>query len=137
MRLPADAPLNREWFVVCDAADLPAFLAAVELPRERAVADNRRTFEALWSVDPQVVRTASRAAAAIADLSAGDASIVEAAAGEIRLPVADASASAEAVRRLDARAVPVAAVELQQPSLDDVFLTLTGRRAEDTVKEAA
>lgn len=67
VRLPADAPLNREWFVVCDAADLPAFLAAVELPRERAVADSRRTFEALWSVDPQVVRTASRAAAAIAD----------------------------------------------------------------------
>jgi DICT domain-containing protein len=67
VRLPDDAPLNREWFLVCDAADLPAFLAAVELPRERPVPDGRRTFETLWSVDPQVVRTASRAAAAIAD----------------------------------------------------------------------
>ncbi|MDT0188268.1 DICT sensory domain-containing protein [Microbacterium sp. ARD31] len=67
VRLPDDAPLNREWFVVCDATDLPAFLAAVELPRERAVPDAQRSFEALWSVDPQVVRVASRAAAAIAD----------------------------------------------------------------------
>lgn len=67
VRLPVDAPLNREWFVVCDATDLPAFLAAVELPRERPVPDAQRSFEALWSVDPHVVRTASRAAAAIAD----------------------------------------------------------------------
>src|ERR671914_237148 len=76
------------------------------------------------------------AAAVLADLSAGDAPLVDAAAGEIRLALADASVSAEAVRRLDARGVPIAAVELQQPSLDDVFLTLTGRRAEDQ-KEAA
>jgi len=34
------------------------------------------------------------------------------------------------VRRLDAGHVPIAAVELQQPRLDDVFLTLTGRPAE-------
>jgi daunorubicin resistance ABC transporter ATP-binding subunit len=80
---------------------------------------------------------ADDAAAALADLSAGDPPIVDAAGGEIRLPVADASASAEALRRLDARGVPVAAVELQQPSLDDVFLTLTGRHAEDGAKEAA
>jgi ABC-2 type transport system ATP-binding protein len=77
------------------------------------------------------------AAATLADLAAGDAPLVDTAAGEIRLAVADASASAEAVRRLDARGLPIAAVELQQPSLDDVFLTLTGRRAEDAVQEAA
>jgi daunorubicin resistance ABC transporter ATP-binding subunit len=71
------------------------------------------------------------AAAALADLSSRDEPFVDPASGEIRLAVADSSASAEAVRRLDARRVPVAAVELQQPSLDDVFLTLTGRRAED------
>jgi daunorubicin resistance ABC transporter ATP-binding subunit len=73
-------------------------------------------------------RTAD-AAAALADLSAGEEPLVDGAAGEIRVPVADAGASAEAVRRLDARGLAVAAVELQQPSLDDVFLTLTGRRA--------
>lgn len=67
VRLPDDAALNREWFVVCDAADLPAFLAAVELPRERPVPDAQRSFEALWSVDPHVVRVASRTAASIAD----------------------------------------------------------------------
>jgi DICT domain-containing protein len=67
VHLPDDAPLRREWILVCDAADLPAFLAAVELPRERSVPDVRRSFEALWSVDPQVVRVASRAATAIAD----------------------------------------------------------------------
>jgi len=71
------------------------------------------------------------AAAALAPLAAGDEPIVDAAAGEIRLAVADPSASAEAVRRLDAEQIAIAAIELQQPSLDDVFLTLTGRRAED------
>ena len=69
------------------------------------------------------------ASAVLADLSAGDAPSVDAADGEIRLAVADPSASAEAVRRLDARHMPIASVELQQPSLDDVFLTLTGRPA--------
>jgi daunorubicin resistance ABC transporter ATP-binding subunit len=73
---------------------------------------------------------AADAAAALADLAAGDEPFVDPAAGEIRLAVADPAASAEAVRRLDARALPITAVELQQPSLDDVFLTLTGRRAE-------
>jgi daunorubicin resistance ABC transporter ATP-binding subunit len=69
------------------------------------------------------------AAAALADLTSGDEPTVDVAAGEVRIPVAGASASAEAVRRLDARGLAVAAVELQQPSLDDVFLTLTGKRA--------
>ncbi|MDW5597474.1 ATP-binding cassette domain-containing protein [Conexibacter stalactiti] len=73
---------------------------------------------------------AADAAAALADLVAGDEPpFVDAATGAIRLAIADASASADAVRRLDARALPIAAVELEQPSLDDVFLTLTGRRA--------
>ncbi len=70
------------------------------------------------------------AAAALADLAVGDRPLLDAAAGEIRLSVADPSASAEAVRRLDARALAIAAVALEQPSLDDVFLNLTGRRPE-------
>ncbi len=57
--LPPDAPLNREWLVVCDAPDLPVCMAAVELPGRR--------FEVLWSVDPRVVRDASRVSAALAD----------------------------------------------------------------------
>jgi daunorubicin resistance ABC transporter ATP-binding subunit len=71
------------------------------------------------------------AAAALADLTSGDEPLVDAAAGQIRVAVPDPTASAEAVRRLDTLGLPIAAVELQQPSLDDVFLTLTGRRAED------
>lgn len=57
--LPAAAPLNREWLVVCDAHDLPACLAAVELPGRR--------FEVVWSVDPRIVRAASRVSAVLAD----------------------------------------------------------------------
>jgi hypothetical protein len=45
--------------------------------------------------------------------------------------VADPAASAEALRRLDARQLRVDAIELQWPSLDDVFLALTGRPADD------
>ena len=72
------------------------------------------------------------AAAALASLAAGEQRM-ESVNGEIRLAVADPAASVEAVRRLDARHLPIVAVELQQPSLDDVFLTLTGRPAPDTM----
>lgn len=65
VRIPPDSPLNREWVVVCDALDLPACLAAVERPGQSAGSD--RMFEAVWSVDPQVVRDASRIAATLAD----------------------------------------------------------------------
>jgi DICT domain-containing protein len=66
VRVPPDSPLNREWVVVCDAVDLPACLTAVERPGQDPDS-GRRTFEAVWSVDPQVVRDASRIAAALAD----------------------------------------------------------------------
>jgi daunorubicin resistance ABC transporter ATP-binding subunit len=80
-------------------------------------------------------RTAD-AAAEVADLATVDEPVVDVAAGEVRLAVASPGASAEAVRRLDARRLPLAAVQLEQPSLDDVFLTLTGRRpASDSPEE--
>jgi DICT domain-containing protein len=65
--LPPQAPLNREWIVVCDAPDLPACMAAVERPGQQGVHDSRRRFEAVWTVDPRAVRHASRIAAALAD----------------------------------------------------------------------
>jgi daunorubicin resistance ABC transporter ATP-binding subunit len=78
----------------------------------------------------------SDASAVLADLGAGGAgeqsrvdSERERASGEIRLAVTDPAASGEALRRLDARQLPIASIELQQPSLDDVFLSLTGRPA--------
>jgi daunorubicin resistance ABC transporter ATP-binding subunit len=73
---------------------------------------------------------------AVGDLSTGDPPRADSASGEIRLAVADSSASAEAVRRLDARQLPIAAIQLEQPSLDDVFLALTGRPAEDKTHQS-
>ena len=75
------------------------------------------------------------AALRLADLSAAEEPIVDAAVGEIRLPVAYPGVSAEAVRRLDEDRVAIAAIELREPSLDDVFLTLTGRPAEEEPAE--
>ncbi len=66
IRIPADAPLRREWFVVCAAPDYPAFIAGWELPGQPAAPDARRRFEVLWSVDPPVVRDAALICAQIA-----------------------------------------------------------------------
>ncbi len=56
----------------------------------------------------------------------------------VRVPV-DSSASAvtEAVRRLDANGIALADLTIHRPTLDDVFLTLTGRAAEDEAAEPA
>ncbi len=58
--VPADSPLRREWALICDAPDLPAAVLAWERPGQEHSPDRDRIFEALWSVDPQVVRTAAR-----------------------------------------------------------------------------
>lgn len=63
--LPADAPMRREWAVICDAADYPAMLTAWELPGQSTVADQQRLFEAIWTVEPAAVRNAARACAQI------------------------------------------------------------------------
>lgn len=70
-----------------------------------------------------------RATAELASLAAGAERHVDSGSGEIRIGVEDPGASAEALRRLDAGSVAITAIELQQPSLDDVFLALTGRTA--------
>ncbi len=77
-------------------------------------------------------RTAAHeASAALGGLGAAEQPHVDAADGEIRLAVEDPGASAEAVRRLDARQLKVTSVELHQPTLDDVFMTLTGHPADE------
>ena len=78
--------------------------------------------------DPAAARDAS---AALAGLGAAEQPHVDAADGEIRLAVEDPRASADAVRRLDALRFGIAAIELVQPTLDDVFLSLTGHPAEE------
>ena len=77
------------------------------------------------------------ATALLAGLAAGEETRVDGADGEIRLAVANPAMSAEAIRRLDERRLQVASIELQQPSLDDVFLALTGRPAESKSTEHA
>jgi DICT domain-containing protein len=64
--LGTDAPMRREWVVVCDAPDLSACLTAWELPGQTTVADRDRVFESLWTVDPRAVRDAARVSAQIA-----------------------------------------------------------------------
>jgi MerR family transcriptional regulator, light-induced transcriptional regulator len=59
VRIPADAPLRREWFMVCAAPDYPAFISGWEFPGQKGVTDARRRFEVLWSVDPPAVRDAA------------------------------------------------------------------------------
>jgi len=64
--LPVDAPMRREWVVVCDAPDHAALLTAWELPGQSSVRDRDRLFEAIWSVEPTAVRSAARACAQVA-----------------------------------------------------------------------
>lgn len=66
MHLPPDAPMRREWAVVCEAPDYPAMLTAWELPGQSTVADDKRLFEAIWTVEPAAVRDAARACAHLA-----------------------------------------------------------------------
>jgi ABC-2 type transport system ATP-binding protein len=58
--------------------------------------------------------------------------------GFVRVPVRGRSgAIAHAVRRLDEAGVPIDDIALRQPTLDDVFLTLTGHAAEEPEEGAA
>lgn len=64
--LDPDAPMRREWAVICDAADTTACLSAWELPGQTDIPDRDRLFEAVWTVDPTAVRDAARVAANVA-----------------------------------------------------------------------
>jgi MerR family transcriptional regulator, light-induced transcriptional regulator len=59
VQTPADAPLRREWFMICAAPDYPAFVSGWEFPGQAGVPDAQRRFEVLWSVDPAVIRDAA------------------------------------------------------------------------------
>ncbi|WP_238016946.1 ATP-binding cassette domain-containing protein [Dactylosporangium sp. AC04546] len=66
----------------------------------------------------------------LADLAAAGTTVAtDKPGGELTVRVVRPDASAEALRRLDAHGLAVATIQLTQPSLDDVFLALTGHTA--------
>lgn len=68
VHLPEEAPMRREWSLVCDAPEHVAALAAWELPGQDAVPDEERVFESVWTLDPRAVRDAARVCAQLADV---------------------------------------------------------------------
>jgi len=65
---PEDA-LGNEWAVVVDAPGYAACLLAWETPesqRDEQLPDGERRFEALWTLDPRIVRRAALVGAALA-----------------------------------------------------------------------
>lgn len=64
--LRREHPMVREWAVVCECDDLPVALSAWELPGQTGVAEGRRMFEAVWTVERAAVRDAARACAWVA-----------------------------------------------------------------------
>jgi ABC-2 type transport system ATP-binding protein len=67
----------------------------------------------------------------------GGTPTIDEAAGSFKIPVGieGASTLSEAVRRLDDAAIKLADLALHRPTLDDVFLSLTGHGAEDASPE--
>jgi oleandomycin transport system ATP-binding protein len=74
--------------------------------------------------------------ASVADLVFPDAPAVDAT-GELTAAAPEPGVLLRVAERLDAAGLPVAELGLRLPSLDDVFLTLTGRPADAPEEEAA
>ncbi|MEV4283024.1 ATP-binding cassette domain-containing protein [Actinoplanes xinjiangensis] len=73
----------------------------------------------------------------LADLAAAGTTVTaDPGSGDVTVHVSRPDASAEALRRLDRHGVAVATIQLTRPSLDDVFLSLTGRPATAALEEA-
>jgi DICT domain-containing protein len=64
--LAGDAPLRREWALVCVGDGLSVALTAWERADERPLPDASRQFETLWTIEPEPVWDVARAAAELA-----------------------------------------------------------------------
>jgi DICT domain-containing protein len=62
-------PLNREWAVICDGPSHSACMIGWERPAKRHRRDQDRSFEVIWTVEPEAVREVIRVGAKIADSS--------------------------------------------------------------------
>jgi ABC-2 type transport system ATP-binding protein len=81
---------------------------------------------------------AGRVADAVRALAGAGSAPAAVADGVVALPVADpGTALPDVVRRLDAAGVLVRALAIHEPTLDDVFLTLTGRPVAEPADDAA
>ncbi len=80
---------------------------------------------------------AGRVADVLRGIGTGE-STVDPEAGRVRVPVGSAGPAAllESVRRLDDGQIALADIALHRPTLDDVFLSLTGHAAEQEEQEA-
>jgi ABC-2 type transport system ATP-binding protein len=79
------------------------------------------------------VGQAAAAAAALETITAGECTADD---GVVILPVRERrGAIAQAVRRLDAAGIAIDDIAVHRPTLDDVFLTLTGHAAEESERE--
>lgn len=83
--VPREHPLNREWAVVCEGQDFALCLSGWEPPADRQRPDELRRFEAIWSVEPEVVREASRICCAIA--ATRRPAVAETARGRLQSPL--------------------------------------------------
>ena len=93
--VPREHPLNREWALVCEGQDFGLCLTGWEPPESGQRSDGMRRFEAIWSVEPEVVREASRISCAIA--AASRPAVGEGARARLEAPL---SATAESQLRL-------------------------------------
>jgi len=84
--VPREHPLNRAWSLVCEGEDFTLCLAGWESPDDAGAPNAWRRFETIWSVEPDVVREASRICAAIASARRPD--VVDAARARLVAPPA-------------------------------------------------
>jgi MerR family transcriptional regulator, light-induced transcriptional regulator len=89
--VPREHPLNREWALVCEGQRFALCLTGWERPESGQGPDGMRRFEAIWSVEPEVVREASRICCAIA--AARRPAVAEAARARLKAPLSAAPES--------------------------------------------
>jgi DICT domain-containing protein len=89
--VPREHPFNREWALVCEGQELALCLTGWEVPNAGPAPDEMRRFEAIWSVEPEVVREASRICCAIA--TSKRPAVAEAANARLEAPLSAAPES--------------------------------------------
>ena len=92
--LATGSTLTREWLLVCDGPTYAACVVGREPAGQAGVAEAARRFETVWTLDPQIVRSAARICAShvFPHLPDGGAAL------EARLSGSTAPASADLAR---------------------------------------